>query len=357
MIVYLDAVRPKNYYLNRETQLNRLYFFDQLDCEFTDDIEQYINSNHAIKIATLYNRFYTSNTDTDFFRNNIDRIVENSNHVFIIQTELHSSGIAQYLGPTVTGVLPGFFNNHLSTANQYTIFKSTWFGSQTDLYHAVPHPLTELTPYVEKPYLFDLLIGSPRSNRTYVLDRVHQAGLEDQFYIVKKENFEIEPGTQMPKRWYQGHGSMPVHYYDYPTQLGFIMPVSIYQNTAYSIVAETALGGVDYTFYTEKTMKPMIARRLFVAFCGQYHLANLHKLGFKTFDSIIDESYDAEPDQQKRFDMAWQQVERLCQLPQSQVLEQIKPIVEHNHRLIMNTDWEMPAIQQIIDRAKTVKTG
>ncbi len=53
MIVYLDAIRPKNYYLNRETQLNRLYFFDQLDCEFTDDIDEYINSNHAIKIAIV----------------------------------------------------------------------------------------------------------------------------------------------------------------------------------------------------------------------------------------------------------------------------------------------------------------
>ena len=74
MIVYLDAVRPKNYYLNRETQLDRLYFFDQLDCEFTNDLNEYINSKDTTKIATLYNRFYTSNSDTDFFRKNIDRI-------------------------------------------------------------------------------------------------------------------------------------------------------------------------------------------------------------------------------------------------------------------------------------------
>ena len=68
-------------------------------------------------------------------------------------------------------------------------------------------------------------------------------------------------------------------------------------------------------------------------------LPKLKELGFKTFDGIIDESYDEEPDQIKRYQMVYEQIMYLMNIPQEQILEQIKPIVDYNYNHMMTTDW------------------
>ncbi len=112
----------------------------------------------------------------------------------------------------------------------------------------------------------------------------------------------------------------------------------MYNQTAYSVVAETCFHD-NFAFYTEKTSKPIIAKRLFVMFAGQHYLANLRKLGFRTFDSVIDESYDQESDALIRWKKAWDQMKWLSEQPQEQILERIRPIVEHNFEHIMTTNW------------------
>jgi hypothetical protein len=118
-----------------------------------------------------------------------------------------------------------------------------------------------------------------------------------------------------------------------------IVPISIYNQTAYSIVAETNFDN-DYSFYTEKIVKPIIAERLFIVFSGQYYLRNLRSLGFRTFDGIIDETYDTIEDPTTRFARAFKQMEYLITLSQADVLEKIREIVEHNKRIMFETDWQ-----------------
>ena len=43
-------------------------------------------------------------------------------------------------------------------------------------------------------------------------------------------------------------------------------------------------------------------------------LKKLRELGFKTFYPYIDESYDEEPDELKRFNMVMEQVNKLCSM-------------------------------------------
>jgi hypothetical protein len=54
---------------------------------------------------------------------------------------------------------------------------------------------------------------------------------------------------------------------------------------------------------TEKTAKPIWAKRLFVMFGTPGFLKKLHELGFKTFDHVIDESYDSMLNAQQNEDM------------------------------------------------------
>ena len=93
---------------------------------------------------------------------------------------------------------------------------------------------------------------------------------------------------------------------------------------------------------------------MFIAFTGYKFLQNLRNLGFQTFGNVIDESYDLIEDDTKRYLAAFEQVKYLCDADQSDILEKIKPTVEHNYNSIMNTDWNSRAANQITDTINCV---
>ena len=120
--------------------------------------------------------------------------------------------------------------------------------------------------------------------------------------------------------------------------LSQIVPCSIYNNCYYSLITETNAVN-EFNFFTEKTVKPVLAKRLFVVIAGQGFLKTLKSYGFKTFDTVIDESYDLEPDHATRWTMALEQVRYLTTLDPTTVQEKIKEIVEHNRNLMLNYEW------------------
>ena len=121
--------------------------------------------------------------------------------------------------------------------------------------------------------------------------------------------------------------------------LSQVIPFSVYNQTAYTVVAETNYDN-HYSFYTEKIVKPILAERLFVVFSSRHYLRNLRSLGFRTFDGIIDETYDDIEDYDLRFKSACEQIEYLISQPQEDILARIRPITEHNKRVMLATDWQ-----------------
>ena len=101
-----------------------------------------------------------------------------------------------------------------------------------------------------------------------------------------------------------------VNYKGLEARLSNIIPVEVYNNTAYSIVAETDTEN-SFSFFTEKIAKPLLTKRLFIVFSGYKYLENLRKLGFKTFDGIIDESYDLIENTEDRFQAICNEVTRI----------------------------------------------
>ena len=74
-----------------------------------------------------------------------------------------------------------------------------------------------------------------------------------------------------------------------------------YNDTNCSLVSET--NDNDYeVFMTEKIWKPIIAQQVFVVHGNHLYLQKLREIGFKTFSSYFDESYDLEPNADKRID-------------------------------------------------------
>lgn len=80
-----------------------------------------------------------------------------------------------------------------------------------------------------------------------------------------------------------------------------------------NLVLETHLD-VDQSggaFLTEKTFKPIKHCQLFIIIGAVGSIEKLRSLGYKTFDHVIDHSYDQEPNNTCRWDMAMTEAERL----------------------------------------------
>jgi len=90
---------------------------------------------------------------------------------------------------------------------------------------------------------------------------------------------------------------------------------------------------------TEKSIRPMRYRKPFILIGQPYTLKALQDIGYKTFHPFIDESYDNETDNQKRFIMAMIELEKLCNKSLDELKEfnsRIDHILEYNYNHITN---------------------
>ena len=119
-----------------------------------------------------------------------------------------------------------------------------------------------------------------------------------------------------------------------------------YRNTYFSVVSETnyytSIKGDSFEsgrFFSEKIFKPILERHPYILIAPPHSLDLLRSLGYKTFEGIIDESYDIEPNDFKRMMMILDEIERLCNLTEDELKDFIakcKPICDYNHKHIVN---------------------
>lgn len=110
--------------------------------------------------------------------------------------------------------------------------------------------------------------------------------------------------------------------------------IKFYNETYFSIITETGYDNDLPFFPTEKVFKPIMHKHPFVIIGTPHYLKNLRKLGYRTFDGIIDESYDDIMDDNKRMQALINEVKRLCNLSDSELLDfrnKALEIVEHNY--------------------------
>lgn len=114
--------------------------------------------------------------------------------------------------------------------------------------------------------------------------------------------------------------------------------IKSYLNAYFYVCTETYTEG-PYKSVTEKICKPManFMPFLFNSFPGA--LALLRSLGFKTFHPFIDESYDGEPNSQKRTYMIYQEIKRLCAMDKKELHKwywKQQDILIHNRETLLN---------------------
>lgn len=93
------------------------------------------------------------------------------------------------------------------------------------------------------------------------------------------------------------------------------------------------------TLFSEKTIRPMLYMNPFVINGDAHTLAYLKSLGFRTFDEFWDESYDTITDQSRRQDKIISIIKDLRDENLEELYNKMKPTLEHNRNLLMNTDF------------------
>ena len=118
-----------------------------------------------------------------------------------------------------------------------------------------------------------------------------------------------------------------------------VLAENFYEDSYFNIVLETFID-VDSSggqFITEKTLKPILNHQPFIVVAEHNHLKHLHELGYKTFSSIWDESYDSIENTQERFEAVMKLSEDLCSRSLDQLHDMyvsVRDILEHNHNLL-----------------------
>ena len=197
---------------------------------------------------------------------------------------------------------------------------------------------------MERPFLWECLLGARRDHRDFVMLSFQQSGLLDQSIVNYRDIFmgsfkgdvriEVQrefPDVKMQYPYVSANldPAWEVRGGKLDNSISSDVPWEIWNRCYYSIIIET-LGDGDCFLAAEKIGKCLLARRLFVHFGVAGWLANLHKLGFKTFDSVLDESYDTVTNKIQRWKQAFEQVKNLSKENPQQVLEKIRPILDHN---------------------------
>jgi hypothetical protein len=215
------------------------------------------------------------------------------------------------------------------------------------------------TSGVSKPYLFDCLLGARRPHRDYVMLALTKTGLLDQSLVTYRTGFPGEIVNEYSEKYANCFPGVELNWpYVSPNlrsewEVGSSvtntnsceLPEGIFRKTHYSIICETLGMGNDF-FLSEKTVKAMFSKRVFVVFGPKHFLKHLHNLGFQTFNAILDESYDNESVDEVRYQKAMLQVLRLAYfLTPEEVNHYVDYAVDNNARqleyLKQSTDQAM----------------
>jgi hypothetical protein len=104
------------------------------------------------------------------------------------------------------------------------------------------------------------------------------------------------------------------------------------QDAFWHVVTETVFY-YDKLHLTEKIFKPIVSKQPFMLLAAPGNLAYLKKYGFKTFESVIDETYDTIQDNDSRIEAVVDQLRWYCNLSpeeKTDIIRRLEPIIQHN---------------------------
>jgi hypothetical protein len=213
-----------------------------------------------------------------------------------------------------------------------------------------------------KPYKFLFLNGRARPHRKYLYERFKRLGLLDHAIwtmldakptIVRSFNFSEGDVNIMaiPSQLQRLPDKYEVERYRNPMfgpivedrsflkqelfrlEWGEIyLEPAPYIDTYFSLVTETVCAESTLSFRTEKIAKPLAMGHPFIVASTSGYYRDLRNLGFRTFEGIIDESFDAIENAQQRMNRIVDIVNYLCEQDLGSLLSACWDICKYNQQ-------------------------
>ena len=189
----------------------------------------------------------------------------------------------------------------------------------------------------DRPYKFLLLNGRARPHRTQLLANL--ADILDQG-IWTNLDWNAGPVRLLDRRYEYDHvvsntvlpehGFVKHHLFD--NKWGDIyIKESLYQDTYFSIVTETVFD-YPYSFRTEKIWKPVAVGHPWIAVANAGFYRDMRNLGFRTFNNLIDESFDSIDNNQDRLTRISEVVRDLCQQDLASFIKECYNVCKYNQQ-------------------------
>ena len=211
-----------------------------------------------------------------------------------------------------------------------------------------------------KPYKFYAPIGMRRPERDLLVQHlVDNIDFDDFILSYQGENLGKTDYYRLTieNQKIQGHfdriGTF-AGYEKYYVTLSDLVPIKTMSQARLTVIVETQITYQDSFFHTEKTVKGLITGTPFVCYANQYHLKNLReKLGFKTYSSLWDESYDDIQDHHERAIAIVKLLNQLQNFDWESAKPELLHIARHNmYNIFQFRNKERSVFMQNSDRLK-----
>ena len=199
------------------------------------------------------------------------------------------------------------------------------------------------------------IIAGKRDHRVLFLYLIFKNNLEDNYITAPKicpgENIDINKIAKKYTTYYPDiidvidNANLPILFKNEETQLMTSCWITNFNESADSLFyvpTETVYFGRRWHL-TEKTFKPIALEMPFILVATAGSLKYLRGYGFKTFNGIIDESYDEETDDILRLEKIThllKEIDNLSAEERLRIHRRCLPIVEHNYNHFYGGNFE-----------------
>lgn len=218
----------------------------------------------------------------------------------------------------------------------------------------------EIYSKLDKPYKFLFLNGRHRPHRKYLIKQFEQQSLlEHSLWTNLDDPVVRASGIQLfgPESVDLMQQPLPIKYLDPYYEVDYYqhrvnlettaryvkhslfdntwgeiyLKAEPYIDTYFSVVTETVFD-YPWSFRTEKIWKPVAMGHPFVAVSNAGYYRDFRKLGFRTFDHLIDESFDTIDNNLDRIQRVTQVVQDLCASDLADFIGQARAVCKYNQQ-------------------------
>ena len=236
-------------------------------------------------------------------------------------------------------------------------------------YYALNHNKSIVKQYNYDFITFNRIINNDRSYRIYFVSKLKELGLLDKGLVsfnVTDNLFDdwrdetADPNTKLSnharshiERNLTDVDKLIIDRAELPGSASADIPRG--NDAFWHVVTETVFYH-NKLHLTEKIFKPIVSKQPFMLLAAPGNLEYLRSYGFKTFDSVIDESYDNIIDNDLRTEAIVKQLHWYCNLTpdeKTDIIKQLAPIIDYNFHHFYG-EFRHIITRELLDNTKTL---